>query len=140
MLIDSLESSFANARQKGWDRIYLAIDIHDTIVRGNYRTDELPTDFFPLAKETLQMLSERDDVVLILFTCSWPTEIAKYLQFFEYNGIRFRYVNENPEVPDNALGYYRQKFYFNLILDDKAAFNANDEWKIVWTFFKNNKL
>lgn len=140
MLIDGLVRCYESAKRKNWDKIYIAVDIHDTVVHGNYRTDKLPTEFYPLAKETLKMLSERRDVVLILYTCSWPKEIEKYFGFFEENGISFKYANMNPEVPNNALGDYTDKFYFNFMVEDKAGFTAANEWQIIYDFFKDQPI
>lgn len=135
MLLDTLKKQYQNAKNKGWDKLYIAVDIHDTIVHGNYITDVLPTEFLVGAKETLQELSKRNDVCLILYTCSHPSEIVKYLEFFTKRGINFKYVNENPEVPNNALGCYTDKMYFNLLLDDKAGFVESD-WYAISNFFK----
>ena len=65
-----------------------------------------------------------------MYTCSHPNEIQEYLEFFEKNNIRFKYVNENPEVPDAAYGYYQDKFYFNVLFEDKAGFETA-EWQDV---------
>jgi hypothetical protein len=136
MILEAFERAFFNARKKNWDKIYVAIDIHDTIVRGNYRTDVLPTEFYPFAKKVLQHLSSRQDIVLILNTCSWPEEIEKYINFFKVYGIDFLYTNENPEVPNTALGCYTTKFYFNVMIEDKAGFNAENEWEELYNYFK----
>ena len=112
--------------KRGWDTLYWAIDIHDTIVKANYSADELPKDFFPLAKETLQRISNRKDCCLVLFTCSYPHETEKYKAFFQEHGIEFKYVNENPEAKNTAFGHFEKKFYFNFLLDDKAGFLPED--------------
>lgn len=130
-LIKTLENAWNAAVRKQWNKIYIAIDIHDTIVYSNYKVDELPTEFTPGAKETLQYLSTRQDIVLILYTCSWPKEIEKYLEYFKLNFIKFDYINKNPEVPNNALGHYDDKLYFNILLDDKACFDFRNDWYII---------
>lgn len=135
MLIDALERSIAHAKKKNWNKIYIAVDIHDVIVKGNYIPNVLPTDFLYGAKDTLKYLSKRSDICLILNTCSHPHEIEKYLEFFKARDIHFKYVNENPEVPNNALGCYDDKFYFNILLEDKAGFIESD-WYVIYTFFK----
>lgn len=139
MLIEALEKSIENAKRKKWNKIYIAVDIHDTIVHGNYIADVLPTDFLFGAKETLKYLSKRNDICLILYTCSHPHEIIKYLKFFKDRDINFQYVNENPEVPNNALGCYDDKMYFNILLDDKAGFVETD-WYVIYNFFNNKNF
>lgn len=73
-----------------------------------------------------------------MYTCSHPVAIEKYFKFFKENDIDFKYCNENPDVPDNALGCYRDKLYFNILLDDKGCFNGDTEWPIIRDFFIND--
>ena len=126
--------------QRGWDTMYWAVDIHDTVLEGNYDQYEIPTTFLPFAKDTLQMLSRRKDCVLILYSCSHQWDINKYLNFFLDNGIHFKYVNSNPEVPDNKLSCFRDKFYFNILLEDKAGFDPYSDWEDIYYAMKNMPL
>lgn len=134
------ENARKSAKKKNWDKIYLAIDIHDTIVYGNYDKDKLPTKFIGNAKKTLQYLSNRSDIELILYTCSHPKEIDKYLEFFKTNDISFKYINENLDIPNNALGCYDKKLYFNVLLDDKSGFDAEQDWDSVLKYVKSNNF
>lgn len=130
MITRAIEKCFQTARKKWWNKTYWAIDIHETIIEPNYDGDQIPTEWYPFAKQGLEMLSDRKDVCLIAFTCSWPKEIVKYREFFEANGINFEYANENPEVPNNAYGYYKNKPYWNVLFEDKAGFDPL-EWEYV---------
>ena len=136
MILSAIHNAIKKAKQRGWDTTYWSIDIHDTIVEGNYKTNDIPTTFYPFAKEVLQLLTQREDVKLILFTCSHPHEIDQYIQFFESNGIHFDYINENPEVQTDLNGYgnYDKKFYFNVLMDDKAGFNPLLEWEAIYWY------
>ncbi len=120
--------TFNKIKERNWDTLYWAIDVHDTVIKANYSTTELPTEFFMLACEALQRLSKRSDCCLILFTCSHEHDIKKYLDFFESNGIIFKFVNENPDVPNTTLGSFDKKFYTNFYLDDKAGFDPTTDW------------
>ena len=128
--IIAIRNAFKKAKERNWNTIYVAVDIHDTIVKSNYKAGVIPTEFFKYAKEALVKMSKRNDIKLILYTCSWPHEIEKYLEFFEGNGIHFDFVNENPDVPTDTNGYgnYDKKPYFNALFDDKAGFNPEREW------------
>lgn len=140
MLLNVLEKQYNNAIKKNWDKLYIFVDIHDTVIVGNYSETVLPTEFCPEAKEALQYLSQRKDVVLILYTCSWPTEVVKYQEFFKEYGIIFKYCNENPDVMNNRLGYYSQKPYFNVLLEDKAGFVPETDWPTIVNFFKTRPI
>jgi len=130
MITDSIDKAFKTARERKWDRTFWAVDIHETIIVPNYKKDDIPTEWYPNAKEALQKMSERNDIDLILFTCSWPHEIEKYLEMLENEGIHFKYSNENPDIPNGAYGHYEKKFYFNVLFEDKAGFHPR-EWELV---------
>lgn len=137
--VKALERNWEKAKKKKWDCIYIAIDIHDTIVYGNYDNTNIPTKFTPHAKQTLQYLSNRKDIVMFLYTCSHKHEIKKYEVFFKENGIKFQSVNKNPAVENNDLGCYDDKPYFNLLLDDKAGFDCENDWLSIYNWFTTKK-
>lgn len=138
-IIRALERTWDKSKKKKWDCIYIAVDIHDTIVYGNYDSTKLPKTFCPQAKETLQFLSNRKDIVLFLYTCSHKHEIVKYEQFFKENGITFQSTNKNPAVSSNDLGCYDDKPYFNLLLDDKAGFDCETDWFHIYNWFHKKR-
>lgn len=128
MITRAIEKSFKRAKQKGWNKTFWAFDIHETIILPNWKYGTIPTEFYPLAKETLQLISSRDDIVMLLFTCSHPHEIPQYVELFKKEGIHFAYVNENPEVLNEKYGYYDSKPYFNVLFEDKAGFDPYEDW------------
>jgi hypothetical protein len=134
-LIDALRKEWAKFNERGWERFYIAVDLHDTILKSNY--NGIANCFLPKAKEALQMLSVQPEVTLILFTSSHKTDIEKYLNLMIQNDIYFDYVNENPCEDNNALSCFDDKFYFNILIDDKAGFVESD-WKVILDFFSDS--
>ena len=128
MIVPTIHKQFSVARERGWDRTYWAIDLHGTVIRPNYRDDELPTDYYEGALEGMRLLTERSDVRLIMYTCSWPAEIDRYVEKFKADGVRFDHFNANPEVASEGYGHYEDKPYFNVLLDDKAGFVPDLHW------------
>ncbi len=124
-------NTFARKAEKNWDTLYWAVDIHDTCIKANYKAGDIPTEFFPGAKEALLKIASRPDCCLILFTCSHPHEIDKYLDYFKSHGIKFKHVNKNPEAENTAFGFFQDKFYTNFILDDKAGFDPKEDWAMI---------
>lgn len=126
--------------KRGWDKVYYAFDIHGTILKPNYQYGNTPKDFYPLAKETLQLISKLPDICMILYTCSHPHEIDEYLELFKENDIHFQYVNENPEVPTDINGYgnYDKKPYMNVLFEDKAGFDPENDWAEVYALLLAN--
>lgn len=124
---DLILRSYQIAHKRKWDKLYIAVDIHDVTLEANY-SKGIPTTFLSNAKEVLQRLTQRKDIVLLLYTCSFPAEIVQYLEFFKSHGIEFKYVNENPDAPNTAFGCFDKKFYYNILLEDKAGFDHKKDW------------
>lgn len=102
----------------------------------------MPTEWYKHAVEVMQILSKRDDISLILFTCSHPSEIEKYIEYFNSYNIKFDYINENPEVKTDTQGYgnYDKKFYMNILFDDKAGFDPHTDWLYILNELNNSEL
>ena len=105
MISKAIENCLHQARIKSWPKTYWAFDIHGTILKPNYKRNEISREFYPHAKEVLQKLNIRKDIVRILYTCSYPHEIKQYLEYFAQHDIYFDYINENPEIADGGYGY-----------------------------------
>ncbi|MCX5657686.1 MAG: hypothetical protein NTZ48_05635 [Candidatus Omnitrophica bacterium] len=134
----NIERAFKTAKSRKWTQLYWAIDLHDTICPADYKTAH--TDFYPWAKRTLHLLSNRLDCVLILFTSSHQQQIKETLHWLQHdNGIFFSYVNENPIIQNIVTADFSRKFYFNIMLDDKAGFNPKD-WKAIYQLIKKTPI
>jgi hypothetical protein len=131
MITRAIKNCLENAKVKGWEKTYWAFDIHGTMLKPTFKTGVVSTEFYPYAKEVMQMLSRQKNIVRILYTCSYPEEIVQYLKYFEAFDIRFDHVNENPDVCTGAYGHYDRKFYFNVLFEDKAGFDPLSDWKEV---------
>jgi hypothetical protein len=131
MITRAIENAMQTARNREWTKTYWAFDIHDTMIVANYQPGNIPKEFYPFAKETLQLISQRSDIVMILFSCSHPHELAQYDAHFRENEILFDHININPEIENNALGFYDQKLYYNVLFEDKAGFDPESDWKKV---------
>lgn len=134
MIIKQIKKVFESAKVRNWDKLYFFYDLHETILIPDY--DNLqPLRFYPYAKEALQLMSRHPLLVNIIYTCSYPEEIERYLEFFESHDIYFKYVNDNPEVENTRLGDFSQKKYFNVLFEDKAGFDAETEWRDIYYYF-----
>ena len=138
MITRAIRNCFAHAKLKGWEKTYWAFDIHGTILKPTFKTGVVSTEFYPYAREVMQILTGQKNIVSILYTCSYPDEILQYVKYFEDHNIHFDYVNENPEVCTGAYGHYDRKFYFNVLFEDKAGFDPAD-WKDVYDLLKEQK-
>lgn len=128
MITKAIQNAFRTAKERSWEKTYWAFDIHGTMIEPNYKPGEIPKVFYPHAKEALQRISKLDEVVLILFTCSHPHELVEYDAYFKEHDIHFDYLNCNPEVQTGVYGCYDAKFYFNVLFEDKAGFDPEEDW------------
>lgn len=140
MITRAIKNCLQAAKERGWKKTYWAFDIHGTILKSNFRRDVISTEFYPGAIEVLQLLGKRKDIVKILYTCSYPDEIKQYLELFKKHGIYFDHINQNPEVADGGYGYYQNKFYINVLLDDKAGFDGETDWTAIKELLQSGKF
>lgn len=127
--LHNLPGSFKIAKSRGWDKIFVFVDIHATILEPNY--EDIAKIYCPMAKEVLQKMSSRKDVCLCLYTCSYPDEILEYVEFFKKDGIVFEHANENSETKNTKKGFFEDKPYMNVLLEDKAGFKSDVDWYII---------
>lgn len=123
--------------REDWDRIFLMFDLHGTIIKPNFVVGNTEVEYYPLAKETLQLISNRSDLDLNIYTCSHDHEVIEYQKKFKEDGIIFKYVNENPDVETSGYGNYDKKPYMNILFEDKAGFFGETDWPPVYEYFKN---
>ena len=133
-ILKAIENQFQRMEERNWDKIYYFFDLHETVLYPDY-DNKHPLKMYPYSKEVLQYLSERKDISISIYTCSYPKEIKKYINFFKENGIEFEYINKNPDVENTNYGYYDDKPYFNVLFEDKAGFDAEEDWFQVAGYF-----
>lgn len=137
-----IEKMFAHAEQRKWYETYWFIDLHGVISKPDYRKTVKEIEYYEHVKETLQYITKnRPDVIMILFTSSYPDELKIYMKQFEEDNIFFKYVNENPEITDlkGNFGCYDKKPYYNVIIDDKGGFDPITDWLPIYNYFLNTK-
>lgn len=126
--------AFERKEIEHWDKIYVLIDIHDTIFEGSYSDDE-KFIAYKWAIEALQMMSVSKEISLILWTSTYEEKTKVYVDYLSKYGIKFDMINENPEVSNTSLGCFDKKLYFNVGIDDKFGFNPNTDWRKICRYF-----
>ena len=133
-IVKTFEKAFQKKEERKWQQIYVVVDMHDTIIKADY--DNTSFAFFPYAKETLQLMSKREDIVLILWSSSHDKQMLDYYYTLRKHNIVINWLNENPEEQTNDLSKFEDKFYFNVGLDDKFGFDAETDWKDIYEYLK----
>ena len=129
-----IHKMFGISFNKQWFETYWALDLHGTVIKPSYNPTDDKFVFYPYAKEVLQILTIRDDIKMIMWTSSYPNEIEYYKNEFLKNGIMFDQINGNPKISSNNgnFGYYEDKFYFNILFDDKGFFDPYTDWEPIY--------
>lgn len=135
-IVNTYNKAIKRMESKGWNKIYITIDVHETILEPNY--GGLSDTYYPMAKECLQVMSKRDDLILIMWTCSSEEDRQAYDELFRSDDIIFNHINENPEVQGKfTWGDFETKMYTNLLLDDKAGFSYEEDWQALYKELTN---
>ncbi len=132
----AFENAFERMREQRWEYIYILIDIHGTIFESDYSSD-CNYNWLGNAKEALQMMSDRNDICLILWSGTHFDKLTKYWAYMVKNGIVFDYMNSNPEVGDTDI-YSKEKIYFNVGIDDKFGFEPETDWNEIISFLESH--
>ena len=133
MNLFNIRKTFQMKEARGWNEIYFCIDLHGTIIpSGESVTDSNDEKiFYPYAKEVLKYLSDRKDIKIILWTSTPPMRIMNVLKWFMDNEIYFDGVNSNRYAANTPRSNFDEKFYFNVLLDDRAGFDPETDWKAI---------
>lgn len=133
-IIKAFDKAFSMKEEKGWDCIYVLIDIHDTIFKGN--DPENKYEWIGESREALRMMSDRNDIYMILWSGAYNYELDRYYEKLAESNILFDCVNNNPEVGSTDLYCYENKIYFNVGIDDRFGFEPESDWKDIIDYLK----
>ena len=132
-IVKSFDKALKRMEECNWDKIYVLVDLHDTIFEACYYENE-EYKWYPYAKETLELMSHAKDISLILWTSTHINTVVKYITYLKKFGINFDMVNLNREVKNTDLSCFDEKTYFNVGIDDKFGFDAEIEWKTLYYY------
>lgn len=125
MITRAIKRAYDVMSERNWDTIYWAIDLHGTVLKSNYEAGgyEWLDANIPVSLRALNRLPETK---IILWSSVHEPDKEGVIAFFKASGIKVDYFNENPEVPNTVTGNFDQKFYFSVLVDDKAGFDPSD--------------
>jgi hypothetical protein len=115
---------------RNWDTIYWAIDLHGVCFPSTYTSGKYQFVNSDCIK-ALQLISSRPESKIILWSSCFPSEQPAILEFFKQHNISVHSFNSNTEVQNTQAGCFDTKFYFNILVDDKAGFNPERDWENV---------
>ena len=121
-IVKSFDAAFKRMKERNWEKIYVLVDIHDTVFEACYH-DKEEHKWYP-----------SQQISLILWTSTYNNVINEYLEYFKENGIRFDFVNVNTETKNTSLSCFNEKTYFNVGIDDKFGFEAETDWETLYDY------
>lgn len=125
----NLERTFKQAREKGWDTLYVLCDVHGVIIpSGTHKQNEFRF-INPDAIEVLQWFSKRKDFRIILWSSSYADEMAALIDWLAKHDIEIDFVNSNPECKDTDRACFTYKPYYNFLIDDRSGFEPEVDWR-----------
>ena len=127
MNVFNIERAFQGKAIRGWTTLYVLIDAHGTLIKPGHDKVE----FYPNAVEVMKWFNNRNDFKVILWTSSHQEEITEVLRAAAKEGFFFDYVNGNPAESNSIRANFDKKFYFNILLEDKAGFDGETDWLLI---------
>lgn len=141
-----IDDTHVQMKERKWNTIYWSIDLHDTVITGEYNKFNHGSTLLPGAKKVLDYLHthRRIDVngeftriyKTILWTSSYIEAATDAVKLFD---LKFDYFNENPECLSGDLCDFSGKFYFNVLIDDKSGFDGKVDWEEIYQSLSENK-
>jgi len=141
-IIKAVEKAYKLLEERDWDTIYWAIDLHDTCIKSTYKNFDLSWINENVLKTLALIRSFPETKIIIWSSCHTHTKLA-VSKFFKQNGIYFDFFNQNPDIENTPVGNFSEKFYFSILIDDKAGFDPNIDWKLLYEYLivlKNERI
>lgn len=127
MNLFNIQKAFITKKERGWNTLYVAVDAHGTMTRPYHGKVE----FYPGCAEVMKWFNSRSDFKVILWTSSHTQEIGEIIDEAHKHGFHFDFINRNPLEKSSKRANFDQKFYFNILLDDKAGFEPETDWSAI---------
>ena len=135
MIVKAVERAYKVMAERNWDTVYWAVDLHGVCLHSNYATggyqwinEDVP--------RVLKLLSDRPETKIVLWSSVYPDEKSDIIGFFNDHGIMVWDFNGNAGEPNTKVSCFEEKFYFSILLDDKAGFDPETDWKVIEQFYQ----
>lgn len=135
-IIKAVKRAYSLLQERNWDTIYWAIDLHGTCIKSNYVSGEyewINED----ALKCLQLISNLKETKIIIWSSLYRSEKFKIWVWLSEQGIEILNFNSNDSIKNTETGCFDTKFYFSILLDDKAGFDPDTDWKLIYEYLKN---
>lgn len=125
-ILRAIKRAYDVMEERNWDTVYWAVDLHGTVITSNYESGTYEY-INEEAKLALQAISNLPETKLILWSSMHVFDQFNVIALLKQDGIDVTWFNQNPAVANTATGCFDRKFYFSVLVDDKAGFDPS-EW------------
>lgn len=134
MIVKAIRRAYQVMEERNWDTIYWAIDLHGVCLKSNYEQGGYEW-INASALQGLKTISNRPESKIILWSSVHPEEKMSIARFFGKAGISIYGFNSNIFERNTQVSNFDQKFYFSVLLDDKAGFDPLTDWDAIIRHF-----
>jgi hypothetical protein len=133
-IIKSIQIAEQKQKDREYQYLYWCIDVHGVILTPTYELNNNGARYYPYCLKTLKILSDLPDQKIILWSSSYNRQLDVVRRNLEDESINIDFVNCNPDFTRTDICDFTQKFYFDILLDDKAGFEADTDWKMIYEY------
>ena len=139
-IIKAIRAAEQKQKDRNYDYIYWCVDVHGVILTPTYDLNNKGATFYPYCLDTLGLLTDLIEHKIILWTSSHDVAIESVVKQLEQEDIKIDFINHNPQYTKTDLCDFTKKFYFDILLDDKAGFEAETDWKHIYDYLTSPRF
>lgn len=129
-IVRAVAKAYAVMQARNWDTVYWAVDLHGVCLKSNYKTDSYEW-INEASLRALKVIASLPESRIILWSSVHPEEMSNIIEFFREQGIVVHDFNKNIREKSNDVSCFDKKFYFSVLLDDKAGFDPDTDWDAI---------
>ena len=137
-IVKAVAKAYAVMQARNWDTVYWAVDLHGVCLKSNYQTNTYEW-INEAAKRALKVISSLPESKIILWSSVHETEMGNIVDFFNEEGIIIDDFNKNLREKNNDVSNFDEKFYFSVLLDDKAGFDPDTDWDAIAYYLQTSQ-
>lgn len=142
-IIKAVDRAYRVMAERDWDTIYWCVDLHGVCLKSNYQQGGYEW-INEEALKTLQLINNLSESKIILWSSVYEEEKKAISRFFNGHGIILHGFNDNVYEKNTKVSSFDQKFYFSVLLDDKAGFDPETDWRAIGEYltrrYKGNRV
>lgn len=137
-IVKAVAKAYAVMQARNWDTVYWAVDLHGVCLKSNYQTNSYEW-INEAAKRALKVISSLPESKIILWSSVYTNEMHNIIEFFNKEGINIHGFNKNFHENSNDVSCFEEKFYFSVLLDDKAGFDPDTDWDAITYYLQTQQ-